>query len=118
MKHAPVDYECPFCRVAESLPTPASESALFWRSYACLPLLGYTILRAYRATVLSLSPRGLITRACSNKSLFDIPDDLRTDIFHATRLLAVAITKDLLRSPSHRSARLRLGAGKRYHLSI
>lgn len=85
-KHAPVDYECPFCRVAESLPTPAPESAVILAEPRVFAFIGLHHFAGIRGNCL-IAPR------LHYENLFDIPENLGTDIFHATRLLAAAMTK-------------------------
>lgn len=86
MKHAPPDYQCPFCYVAETLPTPAPESAVVLvepRVFAFVPLHYYGGVRG----------NCLIAPRSHYENVFYTPDDLGNDLFRATRLLAVAMQK-------------------------
>lgn len=84
MKHAPIDYECPFCRVAATLPTPAPESCVVMiepRVFAFVPLHHYGNIRG----------NCLIAPRLHYENVLDIPDDLGSDVFRATRRLAIAM---------------------------
>jgi histidine triad (HIT) family protein len=84
MKNAPVNYECPFCRVAETLPTPPPESAVILvepRVFAFVPLHHYGGIRG----------NCLIAPRLHYENVLDIPDSLGDDFFRATRLLANAM---------------------------
>jgi histidine triad (HIT) family protein len=84
MKNAPADYECPFCRIAESLPTPAAESAVILVEpsvFAFVPLSHYAGIRG----------NCLIAPRLHYENVLDIPDSLGNEFFRATRLLAGAM---------------------------
>lgn len=84
MKNAPTSYECPFCRVAETLPTALPESAVVLvepRVFAFVPLHHYAGIRG----------NCLVAPRSHYENLLDIPDSLGNDVFRATRLLAVAM---------------------------
>jgi histidine triad (HIT) family protein len=84
MKNAPVGYECPFCRVAESLPTPAPESCVVLvepRVFAFVPLHRYADIRG----------NCLVAPRLHYENALDIPDNLGSDFFRVTRLLASAM---------------------------
>lgn len=87
MRNAPVNYECPFCRLAESLPTLAAESAVVLveaRVFAFVPLHYYGGVRG----------NCLIAPRLHYENVLDIPDSLGNDFFRATRLLANAMRKE------------------------
>jgi histidine triad (HIT) family protein len=84
MKNAPVGYECPFCRVAETLPRPIPESAVILvepRVFAFIPLHHYGGIRG----------NCLVVPRLHYENVLDIPDPLGTYFFRVTRLLAVAM---------------------------
>lgn len=84
MKNAPPGYECPFCRLAETLLEPAPESAIILvepRVFSFVPLHHYAGIRG----------NCLITPRAHYENVLDIPDELGEDIFRATRLLANAL---------------------------
>ena len=84
MRNAPVGYECPFCRIAETLPTPAPESAVVLveqHVFAFVPLSHYARIRG----------NCLVAPRLHYENVFDIPDSLGNDFFRATRLLASAM---------------------------
>jgi len=84
MKNAPPAYECPFCRLAETLSEPAPASAIILvepRIFAFVPLHHYAGIRGNCL----VAPRA----HCEN--VLDIPDDLGNDFFRATRLIANAM---------------------------
>jgi histidine triad (HIT) family protein len=84
MKYAPVGYECPFCRVAEKLPRAAPESAvvLVQQSvFAFVPLHHYAGIRG----------NCLIVPRLHFENALDIPDELGTEFFQATRRLSYAM---------------------------
>lgn len=86
MKNAPCGYECPFCRVAETLPAPAPESAIVLvepRVFAFVPLHHYAGIRS----------NCLIAPRLHYENVLDIPDELGNDFFRVTRLLASAMQK-------------------------
>jgi histidine triad (HIT) family protein len=83
MKNAPVDYECPFCRIAGTLPTADRESAVVLveaRVFAFVPLHHYAGIRG----------NCLIAPRLHYENALDIPDSLGSDFFRTTRLLATA----------------------------
>jgi len=84
MRYAPAGYECPFCQIAESLPTPAPESAVVLvepHLFALVPLSHYAGIRG----------NCLIAPRLHYENVLDIPDGLGNDFFRATRLLASAM---------------------------
>ncbi|HEU5134594.1 MAG TPA: HIT family protein [Steroidobacteraceae bacterium] len=84
MKNAPPGYECPFCRIAQSLPTPSPDSAVVLvepRVFALVPLHHYAGIRG----------NCLIAPRIHYENVLDIPEDLGNDFFRATRLLANAM---------------------------
>jgi histidine triad (HIT) family protein len=84
MKHAPPGYECPFCRIAETLPRAAPESAVVLvedRVFAFVPLHLYA----------GISGNCLIAPRLHFENVLDIPDELGADFFRATRRLAQAM---------------------------
>ncbi|MEZ0475455.1 HIT family protein [Luteimonas salinilitoris] len=86
MKNAPAGYECPFCRVAETLPTPAPGSAVVLvepRVFAFVPLHHYA----------GIQGNCLVAPRLHYENVLDIPDSLGNDFFRATRLLASAMKK-------------------------
>lgn len=88
MKHAPVDYQCPFCYVSATLPTPAPESAVILvepRVFAFVPLHHYAGIRG----------NCLVAPRLHYENVLDIPDSLGSDFFRVTRLLAVAMQEAL-----------------------
>lgn len=88
MKNAPFGYQCPFCRVAATLPTPAPESAIILvepRVFAFVPLHHYAGIRG----------NCLVAPRLHYENVLDIPDSLGNDFFRATRLLANAMREGL-----------------------
>jgi histidine triad (HIT) family protein len=86
MKNAPPGYDCPFCRLAASLPDPGLESpvVLIERNiFAVIPLHHYAAIKG----------NCLIVPRHHYENVFDIPDDLGADFFRATRRLSVAMQK-------------------------
>jgi|SRR5688572_27165374 histidine triad (HIT) family protein len=86
MKHAPAGYECPFCRIADTLPAAFPESAVVLvepRVFAFIPLHHYAGIRG----------NSLIAPRRHHENVLDIPEDLGKDFFRATRLLANAMVK-------------------------
>ncbi|HEX7814014.1 HIT family protein [Dyella sp.] len=84
MKHAPPGYECPFCGIAETLPSPASESAVVLvetNVYALIPTLCYAGIKG----------NCLVIPRRHYENVLDMPDDLGSDFFRATRRLAQAM---------------------------
>lgn len=84
MRHAPAGYECPFCRLAEALDEPARESAIVLiepRVFAFIPLHHYAGIRG----------NCLIAPRVHYENVFDIPDDLGSEFFRATRLIGSAL---------------------------
>lgn len=84
MKNAPIGYDCPFCGLAATLPTPEPESAVILvapRVFALIPLHHYGGIRG----------NCLIAPRLHYENVLDIPEDLGADFFRATRLLAVAM---------------------------
>lgn len=88
MKNAPTGYECPFCKIADTLPAPAPESAVVLvepRVFALVPRNHYAGIRG----------NCLIVPRQHYENVLDIPDDLGGDIYRATRLLASAMIRAL-----------------------
>jgi histidine triad (HIT) family protein len=86
MQHAPPGYECPFCAIAATLPTPAPENAVVLiekNVFALIPRNHYGDIRGNCIVV----PR------VHHENVLDIPDPLGADIFNATRRLANAMLK-------------------------
>jgi histidine triad (HIT) family protein len=84
MKNAPAGYECPFCRLAETLPKAAPESAIILiepRIFAFVPLHHYA----------GIPGNCLVAPRAHYENVLDIPDDLGADFFRATRLIASAM---------------------------
>jgi histidine triad (HIT) family protein len=84
MKNAPAGYECPFCRIAGTLPTPAPESAVVLvdaNVFAFIPLSHYAGIRG----------NCLIAPRLHYENVLDIPDSLGNDFFRTIRLLASAM---------------------------
>src|SRR5688500_1604505 len=88
MKHAPPDYQCPFCHLARTLltPTPAPEVILVEpRILAFVPLHHYGGVRG----------NCLVAPRAHYENVLDIPDELGGDFFRATRLIASAMREAL-----------------------
>lgn len=86
MKNAPIGYDCPFCRIAATLPKPDAESAVVLvttRVFAFIPLHHYGDIRG----------NCLIAPRLHYENVLDIPESLGNDFFRATRLLAGAMQK-------------------------
>lgn len=84
MKHAPSGYDCPFCGIAQTLPTPAPESAVVLvdeNVFALVPTHHYGGILGNCLVI----PRG------HYENVLDIPDRLGSDVFRATRRLAQAM---------------------------
>jgi histidine triad (HIT) family protein len=84
MKHAPPGYPCPFCGIAETLPSPAEASAVVLvdtNVFALVPTHHYAGIRGNCLVI----PRG------HYENVLDIPDHLGTDFFRTTRRLAQAM---------------------------
>ena len=84
MKYSPSGYDCPFCRLAATLPAPAPDSGIVLvadRVFAFVPLHYYGGVRG----------NCLVAPRAHHENLFDIPDDLGSDIFRVTRALANAM---------------------------
>jgi histidine triad (HIT) family protein len=87
MKNAPAGYECPFCRIADTLPAAAPESAVVLvepRVFALVPHSHYAGIRG----------NCLIVPRLHYENVLDIPEDLGKDFFRVTRLLAGAMIKE------------------------
>lgn len=88
MKNTPVGYECPFCRIAGTLPSAARESAVVLvetRVFAFVPLHHYAGIRG----------NCLVAPRLHYENVLDIPDSLGSDFFRTTRLLATAMQEAL-----------------------
>lgn len=84
MKHAPPQYACPFCGIAETLPSPAPESAVVLMDanvFALVPTHHYGGIKG----------NCLIIPRSHYENVLDIPDELGNDFFRATRRLAKAM---------------------------
>jgi histidine triad (HIT) family protein len=84
MRNAPADYDCPFCRLANSLSKPAHDSAIILvepRVFAFVPLHHYAGIRG----------NCLVAPRDHYENALDVPDELGADIFRATRLIANAM---------------------------
>jgi len=84
MKNAPPGYECPFCRIAETLPSPAPEAAIVFvdaNVFALVPTHHYGGIKG----------NCLVIPRSHYENVLDIPDALGTDVFRATRRLAQAM---------------------------
>jgi len=84
MKHAPHGYECPFCGIAGTLPSPAPESAVVLvdtNVFALVPTHHYAGIKGSCLVI----PRN------HYENVLDIPDSLGSEIFRATRRLAQAM---------------------------
>src|SRR6188474_1586250 len=90
MKNAPAGYDCPFCQIARTLPTPARESGVVLvesRVFAFVPQSHYAGIRG----------NCLIVPRLHYENVLDIPEDLGNDFFRVTRLLAIAMQKAFAR---------------------
>lgn len=88
MKHAPAGYDCPFCRIAATLPAAAPESAVVLvepRVFAFIPLHHYAGIRG----------NCLVVPRLHHENVLEIPEDLGVDFFRATRRLAGAMLEVL-----------------------
>jgi histidine triad (HIT) family protein len=86
MNHAPPGYECPFCGIAGTLPSPAPESAVVLMDanvFALVPTHHYAGIRG----------NCLVVPRRHYENVLDIPDSLGTEFFRATRSLAHAMRK-------------------------
>lgn len=86
MKHAPIDYQCPFCDVAKTLPMPVPESAVVLveaRVFAFVPLHHYGGTRG----------NCLIAPRRHYENVLDVPEELGIDMFRMTRHLSVAMQR-------------------------
>ncbi|WEN14674.1 HIT family protein [Rhodanobacter sp. AS-Z3] len=84
MKNAPPGYECPFCGIAETLPSSAPESAVVLvdaNLFALVPTHHYAGIRG----------NCLVVPRSHYENVLDIPDNLGSDFFRATRRLAGAM---------------------------
>lgn len=84
MKNAPIGYDCPFCRIAATLPKPEAESAVVLvtpRVFAFIPLHYYGGIRG----------NCLIVPRLHYENVLDIPESLGNDFFRATRRVAIAM---------------------------
>jgi len=86
MKNAPPGYECPFCRIAATLPTPAPESAVVLVEPRIFAFIGLQHFGGIRGNCLT-APR------LHYENVMEIPDCLGDDFFRATRLVAAAMQK-------------------------
>ncbi|HTV85822.1 MAG TPA: HIT family protein [Dyella sp.] len=77
-------YECPFCGIAKTLPSPALESAVVLvdaNVFALIPTHHYAGIKGNCLVI----PRG------HYENVLDIPDNLGSEFFRATRRLAHAM---------------------------
>lgn len=84
MQHAPPGYDCPFCGIAATLPSPAPESAVVLvdaNVYALVPTHHYAGIQGNCLVI----PRG------HYENVLDMPDELGHEVFRATRHLAHAM---------------------------
>ncbi|WP_448098203.1 HIT family protein [Luteibacter yeojuensis] len=84
MKNAPPGYECPFCSIAETLPSPAPEAAVVLvdaNVFALVPTHHYAGIKG----------NCLVIPRRHHENVLDIPDNLGNDFFRATRRLAQAM---------------------------
>jgi histidine triad (HIT) family protein len=84
MKNAPPGYECPFCGVAETLPSYPPEAAVVLvdaNVFALIPTHHYAGIKG----------NCLIVPRRHHENVFDIPDHLGHDFFRATRRLSHAM---------------------------
>ncbi|HXP09173.1 MAG TPA: HIT family protein [Acidobacteriaceae bacterium] len=84
MKNAPAGYQCPFCRIAETLPSPAPEAAVVLvdtNVFALVPTHHYAGIKG----------NCLVIPRSHYENVLDIPDNLGNDFFRATRHLARAM---------------------------
>jgi histidine triad (HIT) family protein len=84
MKNAPPGYECPFCGIAGTLPSPAPEAAVVLvdaNVFALVPTHHYAGIKG----------NCLVVPRSHYENVLDIPDDLGIDFFRATRRLARAM---------------------------
>jgi histidine triad (HIT) family protein len=84
MENAPSDYECPFCGIAGTLPSPAAESAVVLidaNVFALVPTHHYGGIKG----------NCLVVPRHHYENVFDIPDELGSDFFRTTRRLANAM---------------------------
>jgi histidine triad (HIT) family protein len=84
MKHAPPGYDCPFCRIAATLESPAQDPAVVLierRVFAVVPLHSYGNIRG----------NCLVVPRSHHENLLDTPPDFGADIQRASRKLALAM---------------------------
>jgi histidine triad (HIT) family protein len=84
MKNAPPGYACPFCRIAQTLASPAPEKAVVMvdaEVFALVPTHHYAGIKGNCLVI----PRN------HYENVLDIPDDLGSNVFRATRRLAQAM---------------------------
>jgi len=84
MTHAPPGYDCPFCGIANTLPSPAQESAVVLvdaNVFALVPTHHYA----------GIQGNCLVIPRAHYENVLDIPDALGVDVFRATRRLATAM---------------------------
>ena len=84
MRNAPPGYRCPFCQLADTLPTPTPEPSIILiepRVFAFVPLHHYAGIRG----------NCLVAPRAHYENVMDIPDELGSDFFRATRLIAAAM---------------------------
>lgn len=82
--HAPRGYDCPFCAIAATLPSPPPESAVVLQDanvFALVPTHHYAGIKG----------NCLVIPRSHYENIFEIPDDLGSDVFRAARRLANAM---------------------------
>lgn len=86
MKHAPPGYECPFCSIAANLHAPGPESAIVFSNaevFALIPLHYYG----------GINGNCLVVPRRHYENVLDVPDELGSHFFAATRRLAHAMRR-------------------------
>lgn len=84
VKNAPPGYDCPFCGIADTLPSPAPESAVVLQDakvFALVPTHHYAGIKG----------NCLVMPRNHYENIFAIPDNLGSDFFRAARRLANAM---------------------------
>lgn len=84
MKHAPPGYDCPFCGIANTLPSLALASAVVLvdtHVFALVPTHHYA----------GIQGNCLVIPRAHYENVLDMPDALGIDVFRATRRLATAM---------------------------
>jgi histidine triad (HIT) family protein len=84
MKNAPPGYECPFCEIAETLSSAVPESAIVLVDTNVFALVSSHHYAGIKGNC-------LVVPRCHYENVLDIPDNLGSEFFRATRLLANAM---------------------------